>query len=58
MWISWSRVHATHNKIYKESWKAKTCLIGVWNNGNLSQDTNSIGIRTPALQIPIQEREV
>jgi hypothetical protein len=49
MWTSWSRVHATHNKIYKESWKAITCLIGVWHNGNLSQDINSIGIRTPAL---------
>jgi hypothetical protein len=36
MQTSWSRGHATHN----QDWD----LIGVWHNGNLPQDTNTIGL--------------
>ena len=58
IWTLWSCGHATHNKIDNESWKSKTSLIGVWHNENLSQETNTIEIRTVTLQTLIYEQEV
>jgi hypothetical protein len=57
--INWCEPHshATYNKIDNESSKDKTCLTRVWHNGNLSQGTSTIGIKSPTLEIPIYERE-
>jgi hypothetical protein len=45
-------------RLTTNSRKRETCLIGVWNNRNISQGSNTIGIRTPTIWISIHKQKV
>jgi hypothetical protein len=45
-------------KIKIWSWKAERGLIGVWHNGNLPQNTNTIGMKLNDTTKPINLLEV
>jgi hypothetical protein len=51
-------ISRNNNKIDNEFWKVKINLIEMWLNENMFQDTKTIEIRTPSLQIQIYEQDV
>jgi hypothetical protein len=45
MWTSWSCGHATQNQDWDLILKSRNRLIWVWQNGNMPQGTNIIGMK-------------